>query len=159
MTRPVCSGVAMRPECSGLRRVRQTSDKAALGPEKPTLHTLRSTLQPQGTHSDSASERRTRQKSRARSEVGPRRLSGSPNPGCARSRLGHQKLRRWDQPGRRIGTLQRVGGRNSWERGESREDLFQPAPCTSIHRQRLNRAGHRTALRRRQQRGRNQLEA
>lgn len=109
MTRPVCSGVAMRTECSGLRRVRQTSDKAALGPEKPTLHTLRSTLQPQGTHSDSASERRTRQKSRARSEVGPRRLSGSPNPGCARSRLGHQKLRRWDQPGRRIGTLQRGG--------------------------------------------------
>ena len=83
----VLLGSNERTECSGLRRVRQTS--ATLGPEKPTLHTLRSTLQPQGTHSDSASERRTRQKSRARSEVGPRRLSGSPNPGCVRGRLRH----------------------------------------------------------------------
>lgn len=117
--------VAMRTECPGLRRFRRTSDKEALGPEKPTLHTLRSTLQPQGTHSDSESERRTRQKSRAQSKVGPRRLSGSPKPGCALGRLGHQEFGRWNQPGRRksgvrMGTLQGRGQKQLGKREKQR---------------------------------------
>lgn len=119
----------------------------ALRSEKRTLHTLRSTLQSQGTPLEF----------RVLEAGLGRNLERGPKLGLAIIRipktLGDSGTKNLDAGTNRVvdkmgtGWGHRTKAEPSLERGKSRGAFFQPAPSTFIHPQRLAPAGHRTELR------------